>query len=102
MTELLRELRLRKRDEALRTAPIQANGKPREGSDLYRQKLANTAAKARAALRVSELKDELRAYEYGDAAAVVCFLCADPFGDDEIAVQTSLGPIHQSRQEKLG
>ena len=60
-------------------------------------------AKARAAIEANVLKDQLRAYEYGDTTdAATCFLCGTAISDDEAAVTTALGPIHQTCHEEYG
>lgn len=92
MTQLLRELKLRKRDEQLRTAAVQPNGKPKEGSDAYREKMKNHMnSRVRPVLEEHKLTDHLRAEEIG---ATKCFLCANIIYSEEATVETALGRVH--------
>ena len=93
MTQLLRELRRRKRDEQLQATPVSPNGKPREGSSAYRDKMRDHMVNnVRPALEAAQLKDALREYETADKT--VCFLCGERIASDDSAVETALGPLH--------
>jgi hypothetical protein len=90
MTDLLKELRRRKRTSA---------EAPKMNPPEYFEKKRATMARARAAREASIVRDQLRAYEFGDATDAVCFLCGITISDDEIAVTTALGPVHQHCQD---